>query len=629
MDRRAQPPGKCATMQTPSRVFDLLKYQLDHYPMIDAFAQKVGGEWKTFSTTESLETIAALAWGLHLAGIREGDRVANITETNRAEWCFIDSAVMCLGAVHLPIYPNISSEEFEYILSDSEAKLIFVSSERLYQLIAPLQAKLPALRQIYSYDPVQGVKQWTQLKTAGQESLADQANKIVLEKIKAKVSPGDLATLIYTSGTTGPPKVVMLSHRNLIMNCLASASLVPSGPHERALSFLPLCHVYERNLINVYVYMGKSIFFAQNLNTIGEDLQDVRPQIFATVPRLLEKIYEKIVARGSRLKGLQKTLYFWALQLGQQFEPGAQINLLRRLQLAVADRLIYSRWRDNLGGRIRAIISGSAALQPRLARVFWAAHMPVYEGYGPTEASPVIAANNPAPGRCKLGTVGPILPGGQAKIAADGEILYRGPNVMMGYYHRPELTAEAIDENGWLHTGDVGEFDGNFLKITDRKKEIFKTSGGKYIAPQQIENRMKESRFIAQIMVVGENRKFPAALIVPTFQTVADHFGQRGVQLLSNREIVNHREVHALLESEIHRLNEYFGHYAQIKKFVLLSKEWSLAEGELTPTLKLKRRSLLKKYAREVEAFYDSTEQPNGTVQVRANHDLPSVTNVL
>jgi long-chain acyl-CoA synthetase len=591
-------------MQTPSRVFDLLKYQLDHYPMVDAFAQKVSGEWKMFSTTESLEVIAALAWGLHLAGIREGDRVADVTETNRAEWCFIDSAVMSLGAVHLPIYPNISSEEFEYILSDSEAKLIFVSSERLYQLIAPLQAKLPALRQIYSYEPVQGVKHWTQLKTAGEESLADQANKIVLEKIKAKVSPGDLATLIYTSGTTGPPKGVMLSHRNLIMNCLASASLVPSGPHERALSFLPLCHVYERNLINVYVYMGKSVFFTQNFNTIGEDLRDVRPHIFATVPRLLEKIYEKFVTRGSRLNGWQKSLYSWALDLGQQFEPGGQIDLLRRLQLAFADRLVYSRWRDGMGGRIRAIICGSAALQPRLARVFWAAGMPVYEGYGPTEASPVIAVNHPAPGCCKIGTVGPVLPGGEVKIAADGEILYRGPNVMMGYYHRPELTAEAIDEDGWLHTGDVGEFDGIFLKITDRKKEIFKTSGGKYIAPQQIENRMKESRFIAQIMVVGENRKFPAALIVPAFQTVADHFGQRGVQLLSNREIVNHREVHALLESEIHRLNEHFGHYEQIKRFVLCSTEWSLAGGELTPTLKLKRRELLKKYAKEIESLY-------------------------
>jgi long-chain acyl-CoA synthetase len=606
-------------MQTPSRVFDLLRCQLTHRPLPDAFAQKVDGKWKTFSTQESLEIIDGLAWGLHLAGIRAGDRIANVSETNRAEWYFIDNAVVALGAVHLPIYPNISCEEFEFILSDSEAKLIFLSSEHLYQVIAALQAKLPALREIYTYDPVAGVKQWTKLKAAGEEALAHRDHQIVLDKIKAAVSPGDLATLIYTSGTTGAPKGVMLSHSNLIANCLASASLIPTGPHERALSFLPLCHIYERTLINVYVYMGKSVFFAQNLNTIGEDLRAVRPHIFATVPRLLEKIYEKIVARGSQLSGWQKAFYTWALHLGSQFEPGAPVNWRQRLQLTVADRLVYVRWREALGGHIRVIISGSAALQPSLARVFWAAGMPVYEGYGPTEASPVIAVNYPVPGRNKIGTVGPILVGGEAKIAADGEILYRGPNVMIGYYHRPELTAEAIDGDGWLHTGDVGEFDGVFLKVTDRKKEIFKTSGGKYIAPQQIENRIKESKFIAQIMVVGENRKFPAALIVPAFRVLADHFHQRGSSLRSNRELVVSREVNELFESEIHRLNEHFGHYSQIKKFVLLPEEWSLAGGELTPTLKLKRRELLRKYANEIESLYAGGSQSADRLHLLAN----------
>jgi long-chain acyl-CoA synthetase len=380
-------------------------------------------------------------------------------------------------------------------------------------------------------------------------------------------------------------------------------------------------------LINVYVYMAKSVFFAENLNTIAEDLRDVRPHIFATVPRLLERIYEKIVAKGSQLHGSQKALFFWALRLGSQIEPGAPINWRRRIQLAVADRLVYFRWRKALGGRIRAIISGSAALQPRLAWVFWAARMPVYEGYGPTEASPVIAANYPVRGRYKIGTVGPVLADGEAKIAADGEILYRGPNVMMGYYHRPELTSETIDEDGWLHTGDVGEFDGIFLKITDRKKEIFKTSGGKYIAPQQIENRMKESKFIAQIMVVGENRKFPAALIVPAFQTVAAHFHQRGVKLRSNREIVADHEVEALFESEIRRLNEHFGHYAQIKKFVLLPDEWSLAGGELTPTLKLKRRELIRKYASEIESLYANEGQTADRPQLPEDEPFPNVTN--
>ena len=613
-------------MQTPSRVFDLLPYQLEHFPRKTAFARKLGGEWKMFSTAESLDLIAALAWGLHMAGVRKGDRVANVTETNRPEWCFIDSAVMSLGAVDLPIYPNISFEEFEFILGDSEAKLIFVSSDRLYHLLAPLQAKLPALQHIYTYDPVAGAEQWTKLTAAGREGLGEQDNKSVLEKIKANVSPADLATLIYTSGTTGAPKGVMLSHSNLLTNCFAVATLIQGASPERALSFLPLCHIYERTLINVYVYSGTSVFFAQSLNSVGDDLREVGAQAFATVPRLLEKIYEKIAASGNQLRGPKRALYFWALHLAEQSEPGAPIPWIRRLQLAVADRLIYYHWRKALGGRIRAVVSGSAALQPRLARVFWAARIPIYEGYGPTEASPVISANYPGQGHYKIGTVGPVIPGGEVKIAVDGEILYRGPNVMMGYYHRPELTSEALDGEGWLHTGDVGTFDGIFLKITDRKKEIFKTSGGKYIAPQQIENRMRESKFIAQIMVVGENRKFPAALIVPAFQIVADYFKQKGVELRSNLEIVADRQVNALIESEIQRLNEHFGHYAQIKKFVLLAEEWSLAGGELTPTLKLKRRQLVQKYTGEIESLYAGEETRTGSPPTPGDEQLLNAT---
>ncbi|MBV8375467.1 MAG: long-chain fatty acid--CoA ligase [Verrucomicrobia bacterium] len=613
-------------MQTPRRVFDLLNFQADHCPQTAAFAQKVGGEWRKFSTAESLDTIASLAWGLHLEGVRQGDHIANVTETNRAEWCFIDCAVMCLGAVHLPIYPDISSEEFEFILSDAGATLIFVSSDRLYRQIALLQAKLPALRDIYTYDPVIGAKQWTQLQAAGREGLSNQDNQSMLERIKAKVDPGDLATLIYTSGTTGTPKGVMLSHLNLITSCLVCAALIRRTSPERALSFLPLCHIYERTLINVCVYLGISVFFAQNLTTVGEDLRETQPNVFAAVPRILEKIYEKFVLKGSQLNGAQRAIYFWALRLAREFAPDEPISPLRRLKLAVADRLIYGRWREALGGRIHAIISGSAALQPALARVFWAARMPVYEGYGPTEASPVISVNCPIKGRYKIGTVGPVISCGEAKIAADGEILYRGPNVMLGYYHQPEQTAEAIDSEGWLHTGDVGEFDGIFLKITDRKKAIFKTSGGKSVAPQQIENRMKESKFIAQIMVVGENQKFPAALIVPAFQTVTDHFKQRGTTLHSNREVAAHPEVKTLIESEIRRLNEHFGHYAQIKKFVLLHEEWSLEGGELTPTLKLKRRELLKKYAGEIESIYAGEEENAADSNIRPEDPLPNVT---
>ncbi len=527
-------------MQTPRRVFDLLQNQLDQSPKADAFAQKSGSEWKAYSTAESLETIAALAWGLHNLGIRKGDRVANVAETNRAEWIFIDGAVMSLGAIHLPIYPNIAAEEYEFLLSHSEAKLLFVSSERLYQLIDPLRKKLPALQDIYTYDPVKGARPWTQIKASGQEGLCDRHHKIVLEKIKAAVSPEDIATLIYTSGTTGNPKGVMLSHANLVTNCINCTPLVQSAPHDRALSFLPLCHIYERTVMNLYVYCGTSVYFAESLDAIGENLREVRPQIFSTVPRLLEKIYEGFVVRGSQLPRFKKALYFWALRLASEFEPAAPINWVKRLQLGIADRLVFARWREAVGGRLRAIISGSAALQPRLARIFWAARMQVFEGYGPTEASPVISVNSPVKGLCKIGTVGPVIQGGAVKIAEDGEILYRGPNVMMGYYHRPDLTSETIDADGWLHTGDVGECDGIFLRITDRKKEIFKTAGGKYIAPQQVENKMKESRYIAQIMVVGENRKFPAALIVPAFNAILDHFKQTGVHLTSNSEVVSH-----------------------------------------------------------------------------------------
>jgi long-chain acyl-CoA synthetase len=615
-------------METPQRVFDLIRCQLDHCPRLDAFAQKLEGQWKRFSTSECVEAIASLAWGLHMAGVRKGDRIANVSETNRVEWYFIDTAVMSLGAVHVPIYPNMSAEEFEFILSDAEAKLIFVSSEHLYKVIAPLQTRLPALRQIFSYDPVSGVKQWTQLQAAGKEGLENPESKDELKKIKATVRLNDLATLIYTSGTTGTPKGVMLSHSNLLSNCLACAPLLRSKGDERALSFLPLCHIYERTLINVYVYLGMSVYFAQNMTTIGEDLREVRPQVFATVPRLLEKIYEKIVARGNQLHGLRRAIYLWALNLGSRFNPNASTNCLQRIQLAVADALVYSKWRESLGGRIRAIISGSAALQPRLAGIFWAARIPVYEGYGPTEASPVISVNHPDKDHCKVGTVGPIIPGGQVKIAPDGEILYRGPNVMMGYYHRPERTAQTIDQDGWLHTGDVGEFDGAFLKITDRKKEIFKTSGGKYVAPQLIENKLKESPFIGQTMVVGENRKFPAALVVPAFDAVKEYFRQRGLQFQSDRDLVVNPKVKELIASEIGSLNQHFGHYAQVKKFVLLPAEWSVPTGELTPTLKLKRRQLLSMYANEIESLYSCNEQIVADPKIRANDQHSAVTSV-
>ncbi|HZC36313.1 MAG TPA: long-chain fatty acid--CoA ligase, partial [Chthoniobacterales bacterium] len=510
----------CAEPSSPSRVFDLLSYQLIAFPRTDAFAYKVDGVWKRFSTKQSVEIIDSLAWGLHLIGVRSGDRVASVSDNNRPEWNFLDNAVLSLGAVHVPIYPNISPEEYEFILNDSGASLIFCSNQRLYELLRPVIDKVPSIKEMYVFDRVPDAKSWSELVSVGKEVLEKKDLGHQLKDIRAAVKPNDLAVLIYTSGTTGTPKGVMLSHHNLVSNCIVSYEILKNSPHQRALSFLPLCHIYERTVVNMYIYGGTSIYYAESLDHIGQNLREVRPQIFTAVPRIIEKIYERILARGEQLSGIQRSIFFWAVNLGLKFDPDGKTPWYQRLQLWVADRLVFKKWRESVGGNLQGIISGSAALRPRLARLFWAAGIPIYEGYGPTEASPVIAVNHPHTHLRRVGTVGPVIPGGEIKLAEDGEILYRGPNVMLGYYHRPDLTKDAIDNDGWLHTGDIGEFDGPFLKITDRKKEIFKTSGGKYIAPQQIENKLKESKFVSQCMVIGENRKFPSALIVPAFDAL-------------------------------------------------------------------------------------------------------------
>ncbi len=597
-------------MEKPTRVFDLLRYQLSLYPKTDAFAYKVNGSWKTVSTATAVEMADSLAWGLHLLGIRKGDRIANVAETNRPEWNFIDAAVMTIGAIHVPIYPNISADEFLFILGEAEARLIFVSSERLYELIRPLVRSLPRMLGVYTYGDEAGLPNWSTLAESGRDGL--KRNNSVLQTISQSVEPHDIATLIYTSGTSGQPKGVLLSHVNLMSNMLSCEKLFCLQPADRALSFLPLCHSYERTVINFLQYRGASIYYAENLNKVGENLREVRPKIITTVPRLLEKIYEKFLMRGSELTGFQRSIFFWALDVAAAYDPAKPGTLRSKLKRAAADVLVYKKLRRALGGRLRIIISGSAALQPRLARIFWAAGIPVYEGYGPTEAAPVISANYPGKGTWKVGTVGPVIPNGEVKIAPDGEILYRGPNVMVGYYGRPDLTAEAIDKEGWLHTGDVGNFDGKFLKITDRKKEIFKTSGGKYIAPQQLENVMKESSFISQIMIVGENEKFPGALIVPSFESLrASLNGEAGLSnsdLVSNADVVSNPGVHRMIQDEVSRLNERFGRYMQVKRFRLLTQEWSVAGGELTPTMKLRRKDILRKYAEEVRSIYEGTE---------------------
>ena len=603
---------------TPTRVFDLLPYQQAHYPKPDALAYKVNGQWVKYRTDEVISIVERLACGLQLAGIQAGDRVANVTENNRPEWNFIDLAVLTLGAVHVPIYPNISTDDYRFILADATPTLLFVSSQRLLEIIRPIAAEISSVQRIYTYDEMPGANWWKELATAGEAALRDASAQRKLAAASATVKPEDLATLIYTSGTTGQPKGVMLSHANLVSNCMAAAEILRLCGHERALSFLPLCHIYERTVTNLYLFLGTSIYYAENLNTVAENLREVRPDTFSTVPRLLEKIYERILARGEQLSGVQRRIFFWALNLGLNFDPDTPVPWLKRLQLAIADFLVFRKWREAIGGKVGGAISGSAALQPRLARVFFAAGIPIWEGYGPTEAAPVVAVNRPKTALHKIGTVGPVIPGGEIKIAEDGEILYRGPNVMMGYYHRPDLTKEAIDPEGWLHTGDVGELDGPFLKITDRKKEIFKTSGGKYIAPQPIENRLKESRFIGQCMVVGENHKFPTVLIVPVFDTVRSWLASDGEQIRGQPELVDHPKVKELIQGEIDRCNQHFGRYSQIKRFALLADEWTIASGELTPTLKLKRKQILKKHAEDIASLYEKEEHGAASIQETA-----------
>src|ERR1700749_1917967 len=612
------PPGshmRSPLSTTPTRVFDLLAYQQANLPKTDSLAYKVNGTWVKFSTAEVLSMVEQVACGLQLAGIRPGDKIVNVTDNNRPEWNFIDLAIMTLGGVHVPIYPNASADDYRFILSDAQPHLVFVSNQRLLERIRPLAAEVSDIRNIYTYDEIAGADSWKKLAEAGKAALLDGVVREKLAEARAAVKPEDLATLIYTSGTTGQPKGVMLSHVNLVSNALAAAEILRPCGHERALSFLPLCHIYERTVVNMYAFVGTSIYYAENLDSVGQNLREVQPDTFSTVPRLLEKIYERILARGEKLTGLKRRIFFWALNLALNFDPDTHCPWFKRLQLVVADFLVFQKWREAVGGRVSGIISGSAALPPRLARVFWAAGITVWEGYGPTEAAPVISVNRPKTTLHKLGTVGPVIPGGEVKIAEDGEILYRGPNVMMGYYKRPDLTKETIDSEGWLHTGDVGEMDGPFQKITDRKKEIFKTSGGKYIAPQQVDNQLKASRFIAQCMVVGENHKFPAALIVPQFEAVRSWLTAEGESIEDVREMCKHPKVIKLIQSEVDQSNSLFGRYSQVKKFALVEAEWTIASGELTPTLKLKRKQILKKHAREIAALYEKEELASTTYQ--------------
>lgn len=580
-----------------TRLFDFYSYQLEQYPQDVALAAKEGGNWKTYSTQEVINIANELSTGLIRKGIKPGDKVA-IIANNRPEWVIADLAMSQIGAVNVPIYPTISDKDYAFIFNDAEVKLVFVSDGELYAKASKAKESSPSIEAIYTFDNVSGAEHWSELLDT--VPVMDQINAI-RESIKAT----DLATLIYTSGTTGTPKGVMLSHKNVASNAIDCEERLPVNAAAKSVSFLPLCHIYERMLIYLYTYMGVSVYFAESLETIGENIKEVKPQVFSAVPRLLEKVYDKIIAKGTELSGVKKALFFWAVSIGEKFEPYGQNGPFYEMKLKVARKLIFSKWQEALGGNVEAVASGSAALNPRLARIFNAAGIPVFEGYGLTETSPVISVNEIANKGMMFGTTGRPIANVHVKIAEDGEILAKGPNVMMGYYKRPDLTAEVIDEDGWFHTGDIGRMvDGQYLKITDRKKEIFKTSGGKYVAPQIMENSFKESRFIEQIMVIGENRKHPSALIVPSFEFLSDWCKRKGIKANSNEEMVANQKVIDRIMEEVDEKNEAFGKWEQVKKIALLANEFTVDSGEITPTLKLKRKIILANNAETIESLY-------------------------
>lgn len=584
----------------PTRLFDLIGYQLNKFPQSDSLANKVGGKWITYSTESYQAKSNQLSLGLLKLNIAKDDKIA-IISTNRPEWNIVDMGVQQIGAISVPMYPTITEADFKFIFADAGVKIIFVSDADLYQKAKNASRELPFVQDIYTFNEVEGAKNWQEvlnLATADSEQLQERKNE---------VSPEDVVTLIYTSGTTGNPKGVMLTHNNVMTNVKASAPLMPVDDKHRALSFLPLCHVYERMLNYLYLYCGVSIYYAESLEAISDNLKEINPHIFVTVPRLLEKVYDKIYAKGADLTGIKKALFFWALNLGLKFDTSQDQGWWYNTQLKWANKIIFNKWREALGGNVRAIVSGGAALQPRLGRVFWAAQIKILEGYGLTETSPVIAVNHADPKLNRISTVGPVLPGVQVKIAEDGEILAKGPNIMKGYYNRPELTAEVIDADGWFHTGDIGEFiEGKFLKITDRKKEMFKTSGGKYISPQMIENKLKESRVIEQVMVIGDGRKFPAAIIVPSFTDLKSWCEIKNIVYTSPAEMILHPEVIEKFEREVDDINENVAQYEKIKKILLLATGWTVDTGEMTPKLSLKRRVILEKNLLLVDKMYGS-----------------------
>jgi long-chain acyl-CoA synthetase len=588
-----------------TRLFEILSLYESKYNYKDVvFGKKENGKWHETSANEYVEKSYQVAYGLLASGLEKGDKVATIFATNRPEWNFIDMGILLAGMIHVPLYPTLSEEDHRYILEHSDSKMLFVSDPSSYKKIIPVFDQLENLKQVYTILEVEQSINWNELLKLGRENETNLKNKI--DQIKQSIHTNDLATIIYTSGTTGLPKGVMLSHKNIISNAYAALSIHQFGEENKTLSFLPLCHVFERTINYHLQILGISIYYAENMGTIADNLKEIKPDLFISVPRLLESVYDKIIAKGKDLSGLKRSIFFWAIKLGNKFDYSGKKSFWYQFRLNIADKLVFSKWREALGGATKLIIIGGAALQPRLSRIFGAAKITTLEGYGLTETSPVVAANNAKTGEIRIGTVGPLLPEVQVKIAEDGEILVKGPNVMLGYYKDPENTKLAIDNEGWLHTGDIGILEDNkYLKITDRKKEIFKTSAGKYVAPQMIENKLKESFFIEQAMVVGEDEKFVSALISPNFRYLHGWCASKKIKYRDNYELVRKEEVLEQYRKEIKPINEQLGQIEQIKRIKLVCEDWTPATGELTPTLKLKRNVIYKKYDNLLKDIYN------------------------
>ena len=590
-------------MTNITRLFEFPYYQLEKFNSIsDALVTKQNGKWIKTSTQEYIDKANAISRALLRIGVKKNDKVAVISSNNRTEWNIVDIGILQTGAQNVPIYPTISEDDYEYILNHSESIYCFVSDIEVFRKICLIRNKVPKLIEVYSFNEIEGCKNWNELIELGK----DISNQDVVEDRKNGVEPLDLATIIYTSGTTGKPKGVMLSHQNIVSNVIDSAPRIPfTAGNSRALSFLPICHIFERMILYLYQYYGVSVYFGESIEKISDNIKEVKPTVMTAVPRLLEKVYDKIFAKGTELTGVKKVLFFWAINLGLRFEPYGENGNWYEFQLKIARKLIFSKWKEGLGGNLDLMVSGSAALQPRLARIFAAAEIPVMEGYGLTETSPVITVNDMRNFGFRAGTVGKVINNVTVKIAEDGEILCKGPNVMMGYYKDEKLTSEVITD-GYFHTGDIGFFDNDgFLKITDRKKEMFKTSGGKYIAPQPIENTMKQSRFIEQIMVIGDGEKMPAAFIQPNYEFVKEWAKIHKLNIgETNEEIISNSKVIERIQEEITTINEKFGNWEKIKRFELTPDIWTIEGGHLTPTLKLKRKIVLNKYKELYSKIY-------------------------